>query len=231
MIASRNSVALHPPRKQLQEFVAGELPAGLSVALSAHIEICEDCQQASAELQESVSADWADVPVANDGDFAAMLDRIVAQPQATQRQEREAVPREIVINNKSVPLPRVLAKVAAGGLVWKHLRGGVSQAQVALDDQTKCEFIYMHPGSKAPAHTHRGNEVMLVLDGSFSDELGEYKAADFVVRDPSHKHQPQTRDGCLCFSVLDSPLVFTEGFWRLLNPLNRLMFGQSRLFR
>lgn len=237
MIADSRQVNLHPPQETLQQFVAGELSAGLNVVLSAHIEHCAACQQASNALEQSLATNWADpdaAGVASSADSihisSAVLDRIVAQPQATSVAGQDNPPSAMLVADKSMSVPRVLARIAAAGLAWKHSQGGISQASVKLDDNTKCEFIYMAPGSKAPAHTHRGNEVMLVLDGTFSDELGEYKAADFVMRDPSHRHQPSSREGCLCFSVLDGPLVFTEGLWRLLNPLNRLMFLQSKLF-
>lgn len=237
MIAAGRQVNLHPPQETLKKFVGGELSAGLNVVLSAHIEYCEECQRASHSLEQGLAANWDEADVASTAATAgtatissAVLDRIVAQPQATSLAARDNPPAAMLVADKPVSVPRVLARIAAAGLSWKHLQGGISQAAVKLDDNTKCEFIYMAPGSKAPAHTHRGNEVMLVLDGTFSDELGEYKAADFVMRDPSHQHQPSSREGCLCFSVLDGPLVFTEGLWRLLNPLNRLMFLQSKLF-
>lgn len=225
MIAVSNKVNLHPPQEQLQKFVAGELSIGLSVTVSAHIEYCAACQQASAKLEQALSADWdAAATAIAESEFNSILDHIAAQPQSVAAATVDAVPRAIVVNNKSVSLPRVLAKIAAAGLAWQHLRGGISQALVKLDDHTRCAFIYMKPGSKTPAHTHSGNEVTIVLDGSFCDELGEYQAADFVMRDPSHRHQPRTVEGCLCFSVLDSPLLFTAGLQRLLNPLNRLLF-------
>ena len=232
MIRVSEQVNLHPPREQLGKFVAGELSVGLSTVMAAHVEYCAECQQVRATLEENLAADWqaTAVPEAtlDEALFGAILDRIVEQPQQVSNTLQDSGSREIVIGNKAVSLPRVLAKIAATGLSWKQLPGGISQALVELDDRTKCEFIYMPPGSKAPAHTHRGNEVMLVLDGVFSDELGDYKVADFVMRDPSHTHQPRTKDGCLCFSVLDSPLVFTAGWLRLLNPFNRLLFSQGK---
>lgn len=232
MSAVSEQINLHPSRQQLQKFVLGELPAGLNVVLAAHMEYCVDCQQASAQLEAQCASEWDDsVSAANSADFGAMLDQIVTQPQVTSAVRQESAPREIIVNSQPVSLPKILAKIASAGLSWKLLPGGISQALVSLDERTKCEFLYMPPGSKAPMHTHRGNEVMLVLDGKFSDELGDYKTADFVTRDPSHKHQPRTEKGCLCFSVLDSPMVFTEGWLRLLNPLNRLMFMQRKWFR
>lgn len=232
MIRVSERVNLHPPREQLGKFVAGELSVGLSTVMAAHLEFCAECQRLRTNLEANLAADWqagdASVAPVDEAVFSAMLDRIVEQPQQASSAPQKSGSREIVIGSKTVPLPRVLAKIAATGLSWKQLPGGISQAQVELGDRTKCEFIYMPPGSKAPVHTHRGNEVMLVLNGAFSDELGDYKVADFVVRDPNHKHQPRTKDGCLCFSVLDSPLVFTEGWLRLLNPFNRLLFSQGK---
>jgi len=232
MSRSIEQVQLHPAATQRQQFIAGELSPGLSVALSAHIEYCSTCQRASSELETQLSEDWQDVPVAADMDsLSAILDNIVQQPQVKVSEPVTEGSKEITINQRNVARPRVLAKIAAEGLPWKRLTGGISQATVNIDESTKCEFIYMAPGSKTPVHTHRGNEVTLVLDGSFSDEAGEYKTADFVMRDPSHQHQPRTENGCLCFSLLDSPLVLTSGLWPLLNPLNRLMFQKSQWFR
>ena len=123
----------------------------------------------------------------------------------------------------SVTLPRALAKVASDGLVWNQLAGGINQATVTLDDQTQCEFLYMKPGSQVPVHKHQGNEVTLVLDGSFEDDLGHYKPADFVVRTAKDLHQPASEEGCLCFAVLDSPLTFHQGA----SPLAQSVYSLS----
>lgn len=232
MNLSQHTINLHPPGAQLQQFVAGELSPGLSVAVSAHLELCNDCKIHSAELESELAANWSDLPEDFDiPGFDEMLDQITRQPQQLESSPPKVDCQEIRIDNRTIPIPKVLGCVAGDNLAWKKLPGGIRQAQVRLDDSTKCEFIYMSPGSKAPAHTHRGNEVMLVLDGRFSDELGDYEPADFVVRDPSHQHQPRTEQGCLCFSVLDSPLIFTEGFLRFLNPFNRWMFLKSYWYR
>ena len=47
--------------------------------------------------------------------------------------------------NDSIKLPKVLAKAAQQGLNWKQVAGGISEAQLILDDETQCEFIYMAP--------------------------------------------------------------------------------------
>ena len=107
------------------------------------------------------------------------------------------------------------------------MANGINQASVTLDDKTQCDFLYMKPGSQVPVHKHQGNEITLVLDGSFSDETGMYRESDFVVRTPEHTHQPVSEEGCLCFAVLDSPLTFTSGLARLLNPILRYRFRRA----
>jgi putative transcriptional regulator len=107
------------------------------------------------------------------------------------------------------------------------MAGGINQASVMLDNETQCEFLYMKPGSQVPVHKHRGNEITLVLDGSFSDEMGHYRESDFVLRNVSHQHQPMSDEGCLCFAVQDSPLMFTKGLARLLNPFLQYRFRRA----
>lgn len=224
----------HPTEKMLSKFIDGNLNTGLSVVISAHIELCEMCRSRRSELEGKAALAWeteASQQVNTEKDFSPLLASITSKLREVKQEkeaENDSAPlQEIHMLEGSVRLPKVLAKLAGEGLVWKKLAGGINQADITLDDQTQCEFIYMKPGSQVPLHTHRGNEITLVLDGSFSDELGQYKPADFVTRDGSHQHQPVSEEGCLCFAVQDSPLMFTRGLARLLNPLIKHRFKQA----
>jgi putative transcriptional regulator len=224
----------HPTDEMLTDFTAGNLGTGLSVVISAHIELCEQCRHRRTDLENQSAALWEQEASMDyqgvTGDFGPMLAEIHSKldgvSQETSVHTQPAVLSEMHMLEGSVRLPKVLAKLAGEGLVWKKLSGGINQASIKLDDETTCEFLYMKPGSQAPIHTHRGNEFTLVLDGSFSDELGNYKPADFLSRDPSHHHQPRSDEGCLCFAVQDGPLKFTRGLARLLNPILGYRFKQ-----
>lgn len=52
------------------------------------------------------------------------------------------------------------------------------------------------PGSGYSSHTHDGGEEILVLDGVFSDEHGDYPAGSYLRNPPGTAHQPFSRDGC-----------------------------------
>ncbi|MFT4863399.1 MAG: putative transcriptional regulator [Pseudohongiellaceae bacterium] len=224
-----NTTNFHPSQDLLSAFAQGGLSVGMNVALSAHIELCDTCRSKTGEMKSDAVMSWLQTSEeVVEPDFSDMIESIVSQPQDKEEPERggHAV-HEMHMLNHSVLLPRVLAKVASEGLVWKKLTGGINQALVKLDAETQCEFIYMTPGSQVPVHKHQGSEVTLVLDGSFSDELGHYRVSDFVVRTKEHIHRPASDEGCLCFSVLDSPLTFTKGLARFMNPFLEYKFRKS----
>lgn len=52
------------------------------------------------------------------------------------------------------------------------------------------------PGSDYSSHRHDGGEEILVLDGVFSDEHGDYPAGTYLRNPPGTSHQPFSRDGC-----------------------------------
>jgi putative transcriptional regulator len=78
-------------------------------------------------------------------------------------------------------------------------------------------------GGKAPAHTHRGEETTVVLQGAFADIKGVFNQWDFVVLGPEDEHKPVALEGddCITLSVLSAPLKLTGTFTRLLNPFIR----------
>jgi len=52
------------------------------------------------------------------------------------------------------------------------------------------------PNSYFDPHTHDAGEEFLVLDGVFSDEMGDYPAGMYVRNPPGSKHKPHTEEGC-----------------------------------
>ena len=58
------------------------------------------------------------------------------------------------------------------------------------------------PGSHFSRHRHDLGEEFLVLEGTFSDEHGDYPAGSYVRNPPGSEHSPFSRDGCLLFVKL-----------------------------
>lgn len=58
------------------------------------------------------------------------------------------------------------------------------------------------PGSRFSAHTHRGGEEFIVLDGVFQDEYGDFPAGTYVRNPPTTAHTPGSDSGCTIFVKL-----------------------------
>lgn len=58
------------------------------------------------------------------------------------------------------------------------------------------------PKSSFAQHTHDGGEEILVLDGCFSDERGDYPAGMYLRNPPGSHHTPFSNDGCTLFVKL-----------------------------
>lgn len=58
------------------------------------------------------------------------------------------------------------------------------------------------PGSSFSPHVHGGGEEILVLDGVFSDERGDYPAGTYLRNPPGSSHAPFSRGGCTIFVKL-----------------------------
>lgn len=57
-------------------------------------------------------------------------------------------------------------------------------------------LVRFAPGSRFPAHVHGGGEEILVLDGVFSDESGDYPAGSYLRNPPGSRHSPASGPGC-----------------------------------
>ena len=79
------------------------------------------------------------------------------------------------------------------GSVWRkrvHLVGPPESGQVT-------SVVRYEPNSRFPAHDHPEGEEILVLDGVFSDEHGDWPAGSFLLNPEGFRHAPFSEHGCL----------------------------------
>ena len=55
------------------------------------------------------------------------------------------------------------------------------------------------PGTRFQVHTHWGGEEIFVLEGTFSDEYGDYPAGSWLRNPHLSRHQPFSDEGCLIY--------------------------------
>ena len=76
-----------------------------------------------------------------------------------------------------------------------HLVGPPESGQVT-------SIVRYEPNSTFPAHDHPDGEEILVLDGVFSDEHGDWPAGTYLLNPEGFRHAPFSNDGCLLFVKL-----------------------------
>jgi anti-sigma factor ChrR (cupin superfamily) len=71
------------------------------------------------------------------------------------------------------------------------------------DELAKATSIVRYQaGSGFPTHTHEFGEEILVLEGVFSDALGDYPAGTYIMNPPGSAHAPYSKTGCTLFVKL-----------------------------
>jgi putative transcriptional regulator len=92
------------------------------------------------------------------------------------------------------------------------------------EGKIRANLMEIEPNSQIPQHKHKGYELTLLLAGEFSDEQGNYQVGDFLYLDQTEIHSPITKTGCLCYTVSNAPLYFTQGVNQWLNPLGYFLY-------
>jgi anti-sigma factor ChrR (cupin superfamily) len=63
-------------------------------------------------------------------------------------------------------------------------------------------IVRYDPGARFPEHGHEFGEEIIVLDGVFSDQHGDYGPGTYVKNPPGSRHAPFSVDGCTLFVKL-----------------------------
>jgi putative transcriptional regulator len=219
---ARTAPCFHPDQFMLSDYAAGSLQGAFALPLAVHLEYCEQCRTETGQLQEvgaRLFEELDPVPVSDDAfeQVLRQIDSVEAHPLPVARDITPADPS----------LPRVLQSLIPSGLdalQWKRI-GSLRSSRLRFGDPAR-EVALQHisAGGKILEHGHRGTEVTVVINGSFSDHDGCYRAGDFLVRGPEDIHRPvaaQDAD-CLCLAVLEAPIRLEGWVGRLANPFMKI---------
>jgi len=229
----------HPKFELIQSFVQGDLPASLSAGIAIHADLCPQCQEKIAQLTEqlaeaSFEEDFLDrfILEENNSDenisnedvqvinFDEMMEAITESTDIDQ--PKAIVNKTVTFNNTQYTLPTVLNNMPLGNTANI---GKLARARVQLEEnEIHTSLLHIEPGGGVPEHTHKGFELTVLLAGSFHDEQGEYVKGDFIMLDGSVQHHPITEQGCLCYTVANDALHFTQGINKLLNPIGSFIY-------
>ena len=212
----------HPGEDLLLEYASGTQREPVALLIATHLALCPACRERTRSL-EAVGGMFleqlAPEPVARNS-FANLLARLDEPERAAQ--PRPAAPGE----HDGSALPQPLRDYVGGSLArlrWRRL-GPIAETRLLRHfPGYTTRLVWLRAGTGAPAHTHEGIELTLVLQGGFTDPSGHYLRGDVERADSAVDHRPVAdSDGdCLCLAVVDAPVRLTGRFGRLINPFVR----------
>lgn len=232
----------HPKFELIQSFVQGDLPASLSAGIAIHADLCPICQEKIAQLTEQLAEssfeeifldrfivdDFSEANTSLDttsiNTSADNFDDMIANITQSNDIDKPApvIEKTVMFNNTQYVLPTILNNMP---LSKTANIGKLARARVQLDEnEIHTSLLHIEPGGGVPEHTHKGFELTLLLAGSFHDEQGEYVKGDFIMLDSSVQHHPISEQGCLCYTVANDALHFTQGINKLLNPIGSFIY-------
>lgn len=231
-------ISYHPDSRFLTDFASGNLPLGEAVCVSAHLEFCGRCRvhvQQLKELGVSLFSRIAPEPLAQDS-FEQLMTKIDAADGPAQEAEPAAqqVPRRAAASAPRMHWPRALGQwpeQGLAGLQWAQFGKALRIAPLPISGDARELALYdIKAGGRMPEHEHRGEEITVLLKGSFSDVDGSYAKGDFVVRNAGEAHQPTaTQDAdCICLVCLEHPVQPRGFFYRLVGPLVQYRLNKAK---
>lgn len=210
-----SAITHHIPENVLAAYAAGTLPHAFSMVIASHVSLCDLCR-ASYEAHQAVGGavmESAGASKVSDGLLTSVLDRLDEDWVAEPAFERSGIFPGPVVEAMQGRAPK-----------WRKLGMGVRQDILSADHEGSVRLLYIPPGQAVPDHGHNGQELTLVLQGSFSDETGRFGVGDLEVADEELEHTPVADEGeaCICLAATDAPLKFNAFFPRLLQPIFKI---------
>lgn len=209
----------HPDSLTLMEFSAGNLTAPHALCIRLHLDQCAHCRS-RVDMLDSLGAVMMEQQpqvTVSGSMFDSILSRIDSEPAVQDLSEMR--------KHRLGALEKLLG-ADLNALPWKRQLGDLSVLDITDRFPGQSEQVVLQKltaGGKAMAHTHRGEETTIVLQGAFSDKKGVFNQWDFVVLNQQDEHKPVALEGddCITLSVLSAPVRLTGTFTRMLNPFIR----------
>lgn len=201
----------------LMAYSAGTLPQGMALLVACHLHWCPHCRERMHATDAVGGALLEQLPPSHLQ--ANAFEQLLARLDEPEQELSASAPETDTNPELPTPLAQLLDK-PLDELPWKRIGYGVKQLDLHLDGPGAARLLRISPGVSVPHHTHGGNELTLILKGSYNDELGRFCQGDVADLDGEVSHQPlvDTDEECVCLIATDAPLKFSGLVGRLVQP-------------
>ncbi len=215
------SIQHHINDDTLLAYVNGTLPVTLSIVVATHLAICPACRK-SVEMMDDLAALYM---MNTDPDALSVKESSIPDLLSAGRHQIAEKPNQNTFD-KGVPTPlSEYLPVNIDDVPWRRLVPGVShfplETKSGEESSGALRLLKIAPGTPLPEHGHNGQELTLILSGSYIDEMGRFRAGDIADLDEDVEHRPvaDTEIDCICLIATDAPLKFKGLISRMLQPM------------
>jgi putative transcriptional regulator len=199
-------------------FAAGTLGEAHACAVATHLSYCSTCRAATRQAESYGGELLLAEPV------SAVTDTCRAATLASLDAIAPTAPRKVATATSEVPfvLSNLLNNQQLDSLKWKSKGPGIATFEIPLSSKgnTHLQLLRIGKGRKMPEHGHGGEELTVMLRGSYSDHTGRYTVGDVADLDEDIEHQPivDSDEDCICLVATEAPTRFKSVWARLAQP-------------
>ena len=200
---------------------SGTLDEALNVVAASHVWWCARCRDALKEAERV--GGYLLEKLTKGGNAASPRDGGAPDQDPAQSEE------PIHAANIGLPLPVAsrLGGLSLSDVRWRWAVPGLSLHELALakgGGKGRLFLMRIGPGRAIPQHGHGGDELTLILRGSYSDRFGRFAIGDIAALHANVVHRPivDREDNCICLVATEAPARFTSLIMRMIQPFVRI---------
>ena len=201
------TITHHPADELLLSYAAGATNEAMSLVVATHLALCPVCRRAITNAESVGGAMLQSIP-------SAALSADALQSVLSRLDDVTLLPAALKpapTSPSRVPEPlRSYIGADFDALAWKKITNGLSFKPLFDRGSVRSTLIRSKAGSGVYEHTHRGEELTLVLTGGFTDQTGHYLRGDFQTTSPEIHHSLVADEGedCIVLAMTDAPVRF-----------------------
>jgi putative transcriptional regulator len=212
----------HLPEDRLAAYAAGTGGEADALLVASHIVLCPQCRARVAEYEALGGAMLETLP--EEGLAAGSLERTLARLGAAPDPLPPPMPQAPA---SGLLLPRPLCNLVGQDmdrLAWRGAGPGFRFLRLptwGLRAGGRAWLLKVAPGRGVPHHGHHGEEMVMVIAGSYRDGAERFARGDVQTVGPETRHRPVAEPGedCLCLAVIEGRLRFSNPLGRIVGPL------------
>lgn len=200
----------------LLALASGTIAHAHGVVAASHVSLCPVCAKALRKAEAvggGLLVDGGIEPVSDMARAATLASLDGVAPAKLRPSRKSELPSA---------LDHALGGLSLAQIKWKKKAPGVALYDVPMPkgSTSALKLLSIGPGRAMPEHGHGGDELTMVLKGSYSDHMGTFRSGDVADLDDSVEHTPVADAGetCICVVAVEAPTRFKSVWARLFQP-------------